>query len=499
MESNFKQFYTKIHLTETQEEDAKRKYAGVCEALHSHYYEGSKYDGSTKLLFGSYGKKTHIRPARDIDVIFKLPDQMFERYNNSRSNGQSQLLQDVKNVLKKTYPNTEIKADGKVVAVSFSEGSHNVEILPAWEQEGGTFRIPDSTDGGQWEYDFDPESEIKKIQDSENNTGNTRFLIRIIKKWSETCTANIKSYDIEQKVLRFFRESKSKNSKPELVRDFFQFACSSEGNAKLKSYFNTAYERAKKALDFEKRGDLKKASAEWRKIFGDDFPKSNNSGHKKTSPSPSPRPIDPATATPPYYDKNIAGKMGKHQITKEDLAYIKSRYVTSIRQRIYFLLKNGHDSQKIIERNHLHIILPFNRTYEEKQIKERYHLKIDFNKMEGGVLPRVFDTKKRAQKVAEKNGLSLEDMHVYEDTSLCITLPSFVKEKKMQNGFDLKIFFEDVLEEVLYWHAYYEKNGHEPWKALSHREEGVIEAVTKHGIGNRSTRRKSRAIKRKSK
>ena len=105
-------------------------------------------------------------------------------------------------------------------------------------------------------------------------------------------------------------------------------------------------------------------------------------------------------------------------------------------------------------------------------------------------MPLVFDVKKRVRKVAKKDNLRLEDMHVYEDNMLCITLPEFVREKKMKNGFDLEIFFEDVLEEVLYWHAYYEKYGHEPWKALPHGYDGMKDAVERYKIGNRKYRRK---------
>lgn len=82
-------------------------------------------------MIGSYGKHTHIRPARDIDVIFMLPPEKFEKYNDNQSNSQSQLLQDIKNILEEKYPNTPIKAFGKVVVLEFADTKHNVELLPA--------------------------------------------------------------------------------------------------------------------------------------------------------------------------------------------------------------------------------------------------------------------------------------------------------------------------------------------------------------------------------
>ncbi|HEW78414.1 MAG TPA: nucleotidyltransferase, partial [Phycisphaerales bacterium] len=147
----FETFYENIKITSSQREDAQTKYTGVCKKLHGYYYPDSPYDGRTKLLIGSYAKKTHIRPARDVDVIFKMPVERFEQYNDNHSNGQSQLLQDVKKVLEEKYPNTPIRAFGKVIVVEFSDTKHNVELLPAWENEDGTFNIPNSENGGSWE------------------------------------------------------------------------------------------------------------------------------------------------------------------------------------------------------------------------------------------------------------------------------------------------------------------------------------------------------------
>ena len=62
IQKQFDAFCEKIRLTEKQEEDAKKKYDGVCETIHNYYYEENKYDGATKFLFGSYKKKTNITP-----------------------------------------------------------------------------------------------------------------------------------------------------------------------------------------------------------------------------------------------------------------------------------------------------------------------------------------------------------------------------------------------------------------------------------------------------
>ena len=221
----FEKFYENIKLTKNQREDVKTKYRGVCKKLHDNYYPSTEYSGKTKLLIGSYAKHTHIRPARDVDVVFIMPPEKFKQYDdNENSNCQSQLLQDIKKILEEKYPNTPIKADEKVVALQFADIKHNVELLPAWENTDGTFMIPNSKNKGSWET-WNPRLEIQKIKDSSKKTGVTKKLIRMVKKWSDICSVNIKSYKIENCMLDFLASYDLKNATIALVmRDYFEFA-----------------------------------------------------------------------------------------------------------------------------------------------------------------------------------------------------------------------------------------------------------------------------------
>ncbi len=274
IQNHFEKFYENIKLTPSQRKDAKTKYIGVCKKLHEHYYPDFGYTGSTKLLIGSYAKKTHIRPARDIDVIFIMPQEKFEQYNDNQSNGQSQLLNDVKKILEEKYPDTPIKAFGKVVVVEFADTQHKIELLPAWEKDSGHFIIPNSENGGSWE-DWDPRSEIQKINDSNLKTGKTRALVRMIKKWTENCTVKLKSHAIENEVLSFLDTAGSLNDEYSfLLKDLFSHFYEKVVDENLKSHLNTALNRARKACEYEENNNLDKAVIEWVKIFGEDFPKS---------------------------------------------------------------------------------------------------------------------------------------------------------------------------------------------------------------------------------
>ncbi len=270
----FEKFYKNILLTSAQRKDAKSKYVGVCKKLHSHYYPNKDYDGSTKLLIGSYGKHTHLRPPRDVDVLFIMPGDKFKQYDDNESNGQSQLLQDIKNILSKKYTTTEIiKAWGKIVLIKFSDGTHNIELLPAWENEAveGTFLIPNTANGGAWD-EWDPRSEIKKIKESDAQTGKTKALIRIVKKWTENCSISIKSYEIEDAVVGFFTIYSAESDYSTLVTQFFAYFINVNQNVNRKSHIETAKNRAEKALQLEEDDKLEDAVSEWKKIFGDTFP-----------------------------------------------------------------------------------------------------------------------------------------------------------------------------------------------------------------------------------
>lgn len=92
------------------------------------------------------------------------------------------------------------------------------------------------------------------------------------KKWSDNCSAKLKSFVIEGKVLNFFDENDGEPDTSKLIRNFFDYYYNSESDDDLRSHLKTASNRAKKACEFEEKDDLANASEEWRKIFGDDFP-----------------------------------------------------------------------------------------------------------------------------------------------------------------------------------------------------------------------------------
>ena len=79
-------------------------------------------DTSHSLYVGSYGRNTAISGISDLDLILQLPYSMYKQYNAYTGNGQSALLQTVKTSIERTYATTNIRADGQVIQVPFTDG-----------------------------------------------------------------------------------------------------------------------------------------------------------------------------------------------------------------------------------------------------------------------------------------------------------------------------------------------------------------------------------------
>lgn len=282
----FTTFLTNIQLTDNQIQDAKTKYDGVCEKLHKRYY-ATTYNGSTKILVGSYGKNTAISPPTDIDVIFVMPASEYERYNNHYANGQSHLLQDIKNILLEKYPNTDMRGDGQVVMVNFA--SYYVEVIPGFLLTNENYYIPDTHNGGSWKQ-TSPKSEMAHIQESNKRTnGNTVKLIKIVKAWKYNCSVPIKSLIVELSVVDFLSSyqycDKSSVYYDWMVRDYFTYLlskvssyCFIPGTNELITYGNSWESKVKNALSTSieacnlENQDAVEATKRWKELFGYRFP-----------------------------------------------------------------------------------------------------------------------------------------------------------------------------------------------------------------------------------
>jgi len=283
----FTTFLINIRLSDVQIEAGKSRRESVVKAMNGNYWNSSSSTANSKFV-GSWGKLTRVRPPRDVDVLFTLPKSAYDRFQGRTGNKQSQLLQEIKGVLAKSFPSTDLKGDGPVVKVPFT--SYDVELVPAFELTGGGYWVC-MTDGGGYYKKADYDAEHTTIKDShEKSKEKTRELIRMMKRWQAYCTVPLKSFWIELLAVEFLstweHREKSREYYDFMVRDFLKFMEGKAngnvyapgtyetmflGNAWL-SKATTARQRAEKACNNES-DDPATAGDEWQKIFGTDIPK----------------------------------------------------------------------------------------------------------------------------------------------------------------------------------------------------------------------------------
>ncbi|HIE30147.1 TPA: nucleotidyltransferase [Candidatus Poribacteria bacterium] len=245
---------------------------------------------SHSLYVGSYGRGTAIRGFSDLDMIFCLPYDYYQKYDNYQYNGQSAMLQDVKKSLQKTYPTTDIGADGQVVVIHFTDGI-SFEIVPAFLNEDGSYTYPDANSGGRWRV-TNPKPEIGAISsmDLECN-GNLKWLCRMTRSWKNVWGAPMGGLLIDTLAYRFIKDWEYKEKSflyyDWMSRDFFKYLADepeckywlavgsrqyiwSKGKFQYKA--KRCYNLALEAIYYESSGYVRSARQKWREIYGTAYP-----------------------------------------------------------------------------------------------------------------------------------------------------------------------------------------------------------------------------------
>lgn len=286
--ARFRGFHENLCPTPSQIQEGTNHHEGVRKSLNTYYYR-SHSSTANSFLTGSWGKRTRIRPPRDVDIYFVLPDGVYWKFNSYQGNRQSALLQAVKNVLQRTYPNTKLRGDGQVVVVEFSR--INVEVVPAFLYNGNQYLICDTHAGGCYKI-ADPKAEMKHMLTIHRKSSmHLRPIIMMLKSWQAHCKVPVKSFYLELLACEFMPNYSWKNIGyvyyDWIFRDFFEYMYSrangqlivpgtSEllhmGNAWL-SQVATAYRGARMACDYERNDNIVRAGEEWQKIFGPQVPR----------------------------------------------------------------------------------------------------------------------------------------------------------------------------------------------------------------------------------
>jgi Second Messenger Oligonucleotide or Dinucleotide Synthetase domain len=117
------------------------------------------------------------------------------RAGQTAGNKQSALVNEVKEVLRITYPQTDMRGDGQVVAVGFN--TITVEVVPVFPLRNGQFIMPDTNSGGRWKA-VDPAAEVQRVEQVDAAcASNLRALIKMLKVWNRERNVRLKSFVLE--------------------------------------------------------------------------------------------------------------------------------------------------------------------------------------------------------------------------------------------------------------------------------------------------------------
>lgn len=285
----FQTFNDNLRMSNDTIDKIQYRYHQITKRINLDYYNTSS-ETNHSLYVGSYGRGTEIFTS-DIDMIVQLPYDTYVKFNNYKTNGQSALLQEVKEVLQKTYSTSFLKGDGQVIGINFSDNI-DFEIVPAFINKDDSYTYPDSNNGGSWKV-TDPKNEIKAMNSMNNDTNkNLKRLCRMARAWKNKCNVPMSGILIDTLAYKFIKDweyrDKSYLYYDFMSRDFFKFLkdISTEqtywlapgSNRYVYKYENfqnkakDAYDNAIKAIEYESQGYSYSSKQKWRDIYGTKFP-----------------------------------------------------------------------------------------------------------------------------------------------------------------------------------------------------------------------------------
>ena len=261
------------------------RYAELTKTLNKQFRDSDSETANT-LQVGSFGRKTGINGISDLDMLYIMPKSSWDTYNNAQ-NGQYKLLSDTKKAILNRYPRTDVSIDRLVVTVTFS--NFHIEVQPVFELEDGSFKYPDTKNGGSWKI-TKPREEIDEISSADKDKNQNLWrLCKMAQAWKNKHGVAMGGLLIDTLAYNFLKSTEAYDDKSFsdyacLSRDFFEYlyklpeqteyaALGSKQRVKVKKKFQKkakkAYNLCLEAIDAENQSC---ANDKWKKIYGRPFP-----------------------------------------------------------------------------------------------------------------------------------------------------------------------------------------------------------------------------------
>lgn len=286
----FTQFCSNLRMSQDVVDAISSRCKRITKQINKDYWN-SESETSNSLYVGSYGRGTDIHVS-DIDLMVILPSSKYHQYNSYSGNGQSALLQEVKESIKKTYSTSYIKADGQVIKIDFTDGI-SFEIVPGFlNSDKISFTFPDTNSGGSWKV-TNPRAEIQEITTANNNWNkNLKRLCRMARAWKDEWSVPIKGLLIDTLAYNFMSNWQYRTNSYSyydwMSRDFFNHLMNCDENqsywsapgsgqrvyriGKFEYKAKQCYNIAVEAIQKQSNGYEPTAKSKWREIYGTRFP-----------------------------------------------------------------------------------------------------------------------------------------------------------------------------------------------------------------------------------
>ena len=285
----FKTFNTNLRIPTTTVSNIRARYKQITKRINIDYWS-SYSETSHSLYVGSYGRGTDI-VVSDIDILAQLPYETYLKFKAYDSNGQSALLQEVRNVIARTYSTTRLRGDGQVVVVKFTDGVI-FEIVPAFINDDDSYTYPDTNNGGSWKI-TNPKPEIDEINRANNEWNkNLKRLCHMARAWKYKWDVPIGGLLIDTLAYNFLRDWKYNDKSYAyydwMSRDFFEFLKNQNEDqeywlspgarqrvwrkGKFEYKAKRCYNISLEAIKSEGNTHHYTAKSKWREIYGIKFP-----------------------------------------------------------------------------------------------------------------------------------------------------------------------------------------------------------------------------------
>lgn len=271
------------------DETLSSRYAQITKKLNQ-TFRGSDSDTANRLQVGSYGRYTGIKGISDLDMLYIMPDYLWDTYKNCPE----KLLRQTRDALKKRYPNTSIIYDTLVVVVNFCNFKFEVQPVFNDEEKDGlmTYLFPDTKKGGYRRTM--PKHEQNAMTSFRQENGDThRYLCKMMRAWTNNVGLQMGGLLLDTLAYNFLKNDSdlaktSLSNFDTLCRDFFDYlrnepdkdhyqALGSGQDVKVKHKFQSkakkAYSKSCAAISSENEEE---SHDFWREIFGKNFPKADS-------------------------------------------------------------------------------------------------------------------------------------------------------------------------------------------------------------------------------